>query len=190
MDYQNGKIYTIRSPHTEKYYIGSCKQPLYKRWWSHKNRLTCTSREIIALGDAYIELMELYPCNNKMELWKREGELQRLHRADIVNFKFEARTEEEKIAHRKHYNSLEKNKERQKIYGKEHREERNALQKKYYQKNKEKIQASQKTPEAREKNNDKQKKWADKNRDKLNARRRELRKLKKEQANLVVTEKK
>ena len=34
--YANGKIYTIRSHQTDKYYIGSTTQPLSKRFYQHK----------------------------------------------------------------------------------------------------------------------------------------------------------
>lgn len=90
-DYQNGKIYAIRSPQTNKIYIGSTTQPLRKRLWDHKNdnynpnrtEKICTSKKIMDLGDYYIELLENFPCNTKEELNKREGELQRFH--DCVN---------------------------------------------------------------------------------------------------------
>ena len=97
MDYQNGKIYTIRSPHTELYYIGSTASTLTKRLSGHKSLSnTCkTSKIIIDYGDAYIELLELFPCNSKIELRKREGELQRLYINDIVNIRLECRTRQE-----------------------------------------------------------------------------------------------
>jgi hypothetical protein len=96
MNYQNGKIYTIRSYQTEKYYIGSTASTLTKRLSGHKtssNYTTC--KIIIDYGDAYIELLELFPCNSKIELMKREGELQRLYKNDIVNRKIECRTKQE-----------------------------------------------------------------------------------------------
>ena len=37
MDYNNGKIYTIRSPTTDKYYIGSTTQALRVRLAKHNN---------------------------------------------------------------------------------------------------------------------------------------------------------
>ena len=88
MSYQNGKIYAIRSPNTDKIYIGSTTQSLKKRLWNHKNdnynptrgaERMCTSKQIMDFGDHYIELLENFPCNTKEELNKREGELQRLH---------------------------------------------------------------------------------------------------------------
>ena len=95
MDYKNSKIYTIRSPQTDKYYIGATTQPLSKRFWTHKNMLNCSSREIIGLGDAYIELLEEFSCDTKEQLSKREGELQRDHKASIVNVRLEGRTRQE-----------------------------------------------------------------------------------------------
>ena len=69
--YQGGKIYTIRSPHTDKYYIGSTVEKYlssrlnghnasYKRFLNDAHG-KITSFEIIELGDAYIELLELFP---------------------------------------------------------------------------------------------------------------------------------
>ena len=82
MDYKNGKIYTIRSHQTDKFYIGSTTQPLSKRLSCHKGKYKnyldgktnyTTSFEIIEYGDAYIELLEECPCDNKMMLHKKEG---------------------------------------------------------------------------------------------------------------------
>ena len=57
--YNNGKIYTIRSPNTDKYYIGSTCNTLTNRFMSHKSPSNkCESKEIIDLGEAYIELLE------------------------------------------------------------------------------------------------------------------------------------
>jgi hypothetical protein len=82
-----GKIYTIRSPHTDKYYIGSTIQKyLCKRMAHHRlGKDGCTSKQIIDAGDAYIELLELYNCNSKEELRKREGELIREHKDNCIN---------------------------------------------------------------------------------------------------------
>ena len=83
MNYQNGKIYTIRSYQTDNVYYGSTTQPLSKRLSTHKrhcklwqNKKYCyvTSFEIVKYTDCYIELVENYPCNSKAELEKREGE--------------------------------------------------------------------------------------------------------------------
>ena len=127
MDYKNGKIYTIRSFETDKYYIGSTTQSLSKRLSKHKNDYkvylngkfnNITSFEIIKYDDCYIELLEAYPCKSKDELTKREGELIRLHKNDIVNKRIEQRTKKqyqqdnkEKIAeHKKQYRQDNKDK--------------------------------------------------------------------------------
>jgi hypothetical protein len=95
-DHSNGKIYTLRSPHTDKFYIGSTTQRLSRRLSMHKADYVqygkgtyhyVTSFELFKLGskDVYIELLELCPTNNRMELEKREGELQRENKEHTVN---------------------------------------------------------------------------------------------------------
>jgi hypothetical protein len=98
--YQNGKIYTIRSPYTEFYYIGSTCQPLSKRFYEHRinydryfkkygsyprKKHWITSFHIFQQGECYIELLENYACNNRDELIRREGELIRLNKDKIIN---------------------------------------------------------------------------------------------------------
>ena len=73
------------------------------------------SREIIDAGNAYIELLELFPCNSKMELSKREGELQRQHRADIVNFRIEGKTDEEKKQEQSEHRKMRYEKDKDEI---------------------------------------------------------------------------
>ena len=71
-NYQNGKIYSIRSYlRPDLVYIGSTVQSLAVRFGGHKSKSnTCSSKEIVALGDAYIELIEEYPCENRIQLAK------------------------------------------------------------------------------------------------------------------------
>jgi len=115
--YQNGKIYTIRSPHTEKFYIGSTCQTLCKRFYKHNHDTqNLSSHKIINLGDAYIELLELFPCNSKDELNKREHELIRLNKDNIVNIKLSVGLPE---------------KEQKKIWHEDHREKELARMKEY-----------------------------------------------------------
>lgn len=92
--YQNGKIYTIRSYQTDKFYIGSTCSPLHKRLYQHKavyksylkNSINfISSFDIIKYEDCYIELMEFFKCNTKNELEKRENELIRDNLYNIVN---------------------------------------------------------------------------------------------------------
>ena len=70
--YHGGKIYTLRSPSTDKIYIGSTTQSLAKRKALHKVN---KHNEIAQLNDFYIELLENFKCENREELCKREGEL-------------------------------------------------------------------------------------------------------------------
>ena len=69
-NFQNGKIYMIRSASRQDLiYIGSTTQTLAQRMAKHrKPSNTCSSREIVSIGDAYIELIENFSCNNKDEL--------------------------------------------------------------------------------------------------------------------------
>lgn len=101
--YENGKIYTIRSHQTKKYYIGSTCSPLHKRLYEHKtdfrsynngNTSTSfmTSYEIVKYDDCYIELYEYFPCNTRAELLKREGECIRANKKNVVNICIPTRT--------------------------------------------------------------------------------------------------
>ena len=74
-NYQQGKIYSIRSrSRPELIYIGSTTQPLSKRMVGHRApSYKCSSKEIINVGDSYIELIENFPCADKYELCAREN---------------------------------------------------------------------------------------------------------------------
>jgi hypothetical protein len=95
--YQNAKIYCIRSPHTDKIYIGATCSTLSKRFYDHKNhnKTNTSSNIIIGSGDAYIELLEQCICNNKDELNKIEGEYIRMHKDKCVNIKLIGRSPKE-----------------------------------------------------------------------------------------------
>lgn len=95
--YENGKVYVIRSDQTEKIYIGSTCSSLSRRFYSHKcqSQNKTSSQKIMIFGDAYIELLELYPCKSKIELNKREGELIREHKDVVVNRTIPCRSKQE-----------------------------------------------------------------------------------------------
>ena len=102
--YNKSMIYTIRSPHTEQYYIGSTTQILCKRFSDHNIDYKAylkgkgnfiTSFKILELGDAYIELLEEINCDNRNQLDKREGELIREHKNNCVNKYIAGRTQKE-----------------------------------------------------------------------------------------------
>ena len=99
--YNNSMIYTIRSPHTDKFYIGSTTQKLCKRFANHKASYNSylsnvgnhvSSYKIIELGDSYIELLEQINCDSKIQLEMREGELIRIHKDLCVNKSIAGRT--------------------------------------------------------------------------------------------------
>jgi hypothetical protein len=74
-NYQKGKIYKLWSPQGNEIYIGSTINPLSKRFNDHKTQLDCSSKYLFENYDVVkIELIEEFPCNNKMELNRREGE--------------------------------------------------------------------------------------------------------------------
>ena len=102
--YNNSMIYSIRSPHTVNYYIGSTTQILCKRFSDHNIDYKAylkgksnfiTSFKILELGDAYIELLEEINCENRNQLDKREGELIREHKNKCVNRYIAGRTDKE-----------------------------------------------------------------------------------------------
>ncbi len=159
MDYNNGKIYTIRSHQTDKFYIGSTCSTLTKRLSKHKwnykrGILTSTSRDIVKYDDCYIELLEAYECKNKNELRKREGELIRQYKDMVVNCKIDGRTpkqyyidnKEQLQLNNKHYrvDNKEKLQEYHKQYYKDNREKLIHEAKQYRIDNKEQIQIKNK----------------------------------------------
>ena len=122
-DYSRGKIYCLRSPHTDKVYIGSTCEPylsrrlvkhrgVFKRWKKDTSRPYVTSFVILECGDAYIELLELYPCSSRDELHAKEGEYMR--KMKCVNRCIAGRG-------RKQYR--EDNKEELRDYAKQYRDE-------------------------------------------------------------------
>ena len=85
-DYSKTKMYMIKSYKTDQVYIGSTTRTLKRRMayhisdygrWIRENKQgkICSSKILLEYDDAYIELIELYPCESQMEKSKREGEL-------------------------------------------------------------------------------------------------------------------
>ena len=159
-------VYAVRSPHTNMFYVGSTAQKLCNRWSNHmtafkrhqdkKSNDFCYSFNIMLLGDAYIELLEDVCVDNKQQLTKREGEIQR-HYGDLcVNRNIAGRTAkewykdnaEDRIAYQSKYTQLNKEAvaKYQKEYHKEYQKEyqnrpaeikrRSEYNKKYYLKKK------------------------------------------------------
>lgn len=85
--YSNGKIYIIRSPNTDRVYIGCTARSLRKRMNDHSlRRGNCSSIEVIKTGGAYIELLENYPCDNRAQLEEREKHYMKFYYNICVNW--------------------------------------------------------------------------------------------------------
>lgn len=105
--YKNSKIYKIVDvAYSGKCYVGSTCESLSQRMARHKymyNQYTKSGteghRSAHAIFDEYgvenckIELIEEFPCENKMELHKREGYF--IKENDCVNKRVEGRTDKE-----------------------------------------------------------------------------------------------
>ena len=123
-DYQNGKIYKLWSPQGEEIYIGSTTQSLAKRKALHKQmKNKCCSKLLFEkYDDVRIELIEKYPCENKMELDRREGE--HIRNNDCINKYIAGRTIKE--------------------YREDNKEKIKEQKKEWYEDNKEQIREQQK----------------------------------------------
>ena len=82
--FQRGKIYAIRSADSDMVYIGSTISTLRQRLFQHRAKFKAcqagksryiTSFQLMELGGHYIELVENYPCADRNELNRREGEI-------------------------------------------------------------------------------------------------------------------
>jgi ribosomal protein S16 len=153
--YKRGQIYTIRNFNDNALiYVGSTIEPLPNRFYKHKRDCKSGKRanrlynHIINndWSDWYIEFYEYYPCNNKQELSKREGEVIRLigsiNTNKTINEYHEENAEKIKEEQRKYYiENAEKIKERVRKYQSENAEKIREVQRKYREENAEKIKA-------------------------------------------------
>lgn len=100
-DYKKGKIYSLRTDTApDLIYIGSTCSSLSKRLYKHRSCYKGwkansdhyrSAFEILKYDDHYIELIEEFPCENKITLLRREGEIQRAHK-NRVNKEIAGRT--------------------------------------------------------------------------------------------------
>lgn len=107
--YSNGKIYKIINNETNEIYIGSTVLSLKKRFDKHKYSYKyylkgkynyTTSFELFkndGLKNCKIEMIELYPCENKKELEKKEGEYIKLNKTVNKNIVGRTKKESKKI---------------------------------------------------------------------------------------------
>jgi hypothetical protein len=103
--YKNGKIYKITDNSYTKCYYGSTVNSLAKRFSGHKTDYILflanrrTNITIFSIFDEFgvenckIELVELFPCNSKIELHQREGFY--IKNNDCVNKMTVGRTQKE-----------------------------------------------------------------------------------------------
>ena len=158
--YSKAKIYTIRcKSDTTLIYIGSTINSLSTRWGQHKS--SCNNinhkhynyykyqiiRKNGGIDNFYIELYEDFPCNNKKELDRREGEVIRLigtlncHIAGRSQKDYAEEHKEKMDEYKKEWyiENRDEISEKKKMFYEEHKEEIKEKSKEYYQENKEKI---------------------------------------------------
>lgn len=174
MSYQNGKIYKLWSPSKNLVYYGSTIETLTQRLLRHltsyenyeKTNHYYSSFIVLECEDYKIELVEEYPCNNKTELEKKEGEYIRAN--ECVNFRIAGRTKQEYVNDTK-----EQKKQYDKIYKKQ-----------YYEKHKEELKEKDKiyrqTEEAKKLINIKQKRYRENNLEKCKLAEKKYNEIKKQ----------
>ncbi len=211
--YARGKVYKIISNNIPDVYIGSTCEPMlasrlakhkggFKLWKSGKRHYT-SSYEILEQNHYEIILIELYPCNSKDELHKREryyieqtpncvnkripsrthqesSKIYRENHKDVIKGKNKIYREQNKDAisdKGKVYCEQNKNvlNEKKKIYRENHKDVLNDKNKIYRESNKDKIKAKNKI--YREANKDKIKAYYDAHKDAINKRKRDKRAL-------------
>ena len=100
--YSHGKIYKVCSDNSDLEYIGSTKRHLSRRMAAHRQDYRryligigpyMSSFEVMRHGSAYVELVEDYPCETKLELVRREGEI--IMSTICVNKNIAGRTQQE-----------------------------------------------------------------------------------------------
>jgi hypothetical protein len=170
VNYQNGKIYAIKSNLGDKLYVGSTtKKYLSARLSEHRKDFKAwknggkgiSSRELFieyGIENCYIELIELFPCNTKDELKMRENHY--IRSLVCVNKYLAIITQEDRKAYFADY--YQEHKEKIKQYQVEYREENKEeiLRKKaeYHIKNREEL--LRKAAEYYEKNSEEMKRKA------------------------------
>ena len=194
--YEKGKTYQIVDVGFNKCYIGSTTETLKRRMARHKDNYMKYkngsekkfARSIFLFDEFGVDnckilLIKNYPCNNREELEKEEGQEILKNLDKCVNKIVVGRTpkeyydtnREQLLQNKKEHriNNIEQYKEKDRKYHEEHREERNAYSKEWYENNKE--YAIQKRQEYREQNLDKckqcDKNYYEKNREAIRARR-------------------
>jgi hypothetical protein len=150
-NYQDGKIYTIRCRNDNTLiYVGSTTMTLPRRIAEHRfASVSNNSRKLYQSVNGewdnwYIELYEVFPCENKQELNKREGEI--IREIGTLNHQIAGRTQQEwkkefyennrdkclEVSKQYNINNNEARKEYKKKYREEHKAEISAKRIEYY----------------------------------------------------------
>jgi hypothetical protein len=142
-DYNKAKIYTIRCLTDDSLiYVGSTIQPLAVRLGTHKSDSKSEAKKHYLIyriinnewDNWHIELYENYPCENKEQLCKREGEI--IRQIATLNSQIAGRNQQQWVKENKEKILMQK-----KSKYNENKEEELKKAKAYYEKNKERISA-------------------------------------------------
>jgi hypothetical protein len=156
VNYQNGKIYTIRNRNDSTLiYVGSTTTSLCLRMAEHRKMSLkyCENMfysKIEDWKDWYIELYEIYPCNSREELFKREGEI--IREIGTLNSRIAGRTHKEWRD-----DNVDKVRDKNKQYYEQNKDVCSINNRKYRENNQDKIREYMK--EYKEKNKDKLKEY-------------------------------
>ena len=133
--YVNGKIYIVRNRYDDNLiYIGSTIDTLERRFGKHFKDIKNSLYQYVNndWDNWYIELYEDYPCKNKYELRRREGQVQK--QIATINKNIAGRTEKEYLQ-----DNRDKILENMKKYYQDNRDKHLEYRKQYLICNKEKI---------------------------------------------------
>jgi hypothetical protein len=176
---KKGFIYALKSPHTDKIYIGSTQQKfISSRFSGHKQKYNqykegkwdkyYTCFELFELGDVFIEKLEVYESISAEDLRRREGEIIK-ETENCLNKLIAGRTKKE---YAKDNEEIIKQKEHE--YRKNNPELMKERKKRYYDQHCEQLK--QYSNEWYEKNREKRLEFYEQNKDELNRKKREKRK--------------
>lgn len=195
VNYQNGKIYKIYSLSQDLVYVGSTTRTLAQRlskhkgswmsWKKGKRGYVCSFKIFEECDDYRIELIELCPCNSKMELQRCEGKW--IRELECVNKKIAGRTKKEyyqdnketsaeRMAQYYQKNKIEIIAKSNKWYN-ENKKQHRAAAKKYYEANKEdaRIYNMQYREKHKEKLKEKNKQYYEDNKTRIDQKNKEYR---------------
>ena len=130
-DYSQAKIYKVVCSETNKIYIGSTIQPLYKRLYQHKHKGTSNHSKTKEFIKPKIFLIEDFPCERKEQLEARERFY--IEKNNCVNKNIPLRTRQEwrecnkDILSKKNIEYKKKNKQKIQEYNKKYNIENKEL---------------------------------------------------------------